>query len=288
MTRQIGGSTGIVGLFGHPVRHTFSPTMHNAAFEALGMDMVYLPFDVRPSDLLRAVAGLAALGIRGVNVTIPHKQAVLPLVDELSEEAALIGSVNTIRVEGGRLSGHNTDAWGFEAALRRACGAGLAGRHLFVMGAGGASRAVCFQAALSGAAGIVIADIDAERARGLAGAVAPRFPACRIEACTSTDPDLRDRLRNADLVVNATPAGMKPDDPLPLEPAWLAPGTFVYDLIYNPLETRFLREARARGLEALNGIGMLVLQGARSFEIFTGVEPPVDVMFRVLEERFSR
>jgi len=288
MTREIKGSTGIVGLFGHPVHHTFSPTMHNAAFEALGMDMVYLPFDVRPSDLLRAVAGLAALGIRGVNVTIPHKEAVLPLVDELSEEAALIGSVNTIRVHEGRLYGHNTDAWGFEAALRRACGAGLAGRRLFVLGAGGASRAVCFQAALSGAVGIAIADVDERRARALAAAVAPRFPACRVEPCAVTDTDFRERLRAADLLVNATPMGMKPGDALPVDPAWLAPGTLVYDLIYNPLETRLLREARARGLEALNGIGMLVLQGARSFEIFTGVAPPVDVMFRVLEERFSR
>ena len=286
--REIRGSTGIVGLFGHPVHHTFSPTMHNAAFEALGMDMVYLPFDVRPADLPRAVAGLAALGIRGVNVTIPHKEAVLPLVDELSEEAALIGSVNTIRVQEGRLFGYNTDAWGFEAALRRASGAGLAGRRLFVIGAGGASRAVCFQAALAGAAGIEIADIDEGRARGLAGAVAPRFPACRVEACTATDAGCRERLRAADLVVNATPAGMKPGDALPVDPAWLAPGTFVYDLIYNPRETVLLREARARGLEVLNGIGMLVLQGARSFKIFTDVKPPVEVMFRILEERFSR
>ena len=157
---DIKGTTKIVGLFGHPVHHTFSPAMHNAAFEALGLDYVYVPFEVRPEDLEGAVRSLISLGIVGVNVTIPHKEKVIPYLDEVSPEAELIGSVNTIQVKDRRLMGYNTDAFGFETSLREGLGMELRSRRIFVMGAGGASRAVCFQAALSGAEEIVIADIE--------------------------------------------------------------------------------------------------------------------------------
>jgi len=284
---KIQGSTKIVGLFGFPVHHTFSPPMHNAAFAEMGMDYVYLPFEVDPDDLSAAVRALVPLGIAGVNVTIPHKEAVIPLLDEISETAQRIGSVNTIRVRDRKLKGFNTDAYGFETALLEEGGVRLAGKRIFVMGAGGASRAVCFQSAFSGAAELVIADVLSERAEALAGAVAEAVPGCRVSTCLVEDRKIEKALAGKDLFVNATPIGMKEDDPSPIRTEWLSPGTTVFDVIYNPLETRLLREAKARGLTVVNGIGMLVYQGARAFEIFTDRKPPVETMLKVLRERFQ-
>lgn len=284
---EIHGTTKIVGLFGFPVHHTFSPPMHNAAFAEMGMDYVYLPFEVCPEDLSAAVRALVPLGIAGVNVTIPHKEAVIPFLDEISETAQRIGSVNTVRVRDRKLEGFNTDAYGFETALFEEGGVRLAGKRIFVMGAGGASRAVCFQSALSGAEELVIADVLSGRAEALAGAVSEAVPGCRVFTCPVEGKRIEKALEGKDLFVNATPIGMKEDDPSLIRTEWLSPGTTVFDVIYNPLETRLLREAKARGFTAVNGIGMLVHQGARAFEIFTGRKPPVASMLKVLRERFS-
>ncbi len=284
---EIRGTTRITGLFGHPVRHTFSPAMHNAAFEALNLDYVYLPFEVRPEDLVPAVAALQALGLSGINVTIPHKEAVLPLLDEVSEEAALIGSVNTIQVSREGLVGHNTDAYGFETSLREEAGMVLAGKRIFVLGAGGASRAVAFQSALSGAQEVTIADVVSARADALCAAVADRVPACRVDSCATDARAIEQAVGGKDLFVNATPVGMKTDDPRLIDVAWLAPGAVVFDAIYNPQQTRLLQEASARGLQTVNGVGMLVHQGARAFEFFTGTPGPVAIMRGVLQERFG-
>jgi len=280
---EIRGTTRVVGLLGYPVRHTLSPDMHNAAFQALGLDFCYVALEVRPPDLEAAVRGRSALGIRGVNVTIPHKERIVPLLDRLSAEAEAIGSVNTVEVSEEGLAGYNTDAYGFETAVREDLDLELAGRKVVVLGAGGASRAVSFQAALSGAREIVLTDVEAARSRDLAEAVAARFPEIRVTACEPGD--VAGALPAADLLVNATPLGMKPEDPLPLDPAGLAPGTAVFDLVYNPRETRLLKEVRARGLRGACGLGMLVHQGARAFEIFTGREAPVALMRRVVEGR---
>ena len=284
---DIRGTTKITGLFGCPVKHTFSPAMHNAAFEALKMDMVYLPFEVSPEDLEGAVASLVPLGVVGVNVTIPHKEAVIRHLDEVSETAELIGSVNTITVRDRRLRGDNTDAYGFATSLQEEAGFDLKGKRVFVMGAGGASRAVSFQSALAGAAELVIADVDASKAESLAGAVSSRFDRCRVQCSPASAGDVEKALAGADLFVNATPIGMEPGDPPLIRVEWLDSATVVFDAIYNPLQTRLLREAGERGLKTVNGIGMLLHQGARAFELFTGVPPPVDVMFQVLQSRFS-
>ncbi len=287
MPIPIKGSTKIVGLFGFPVHHTFSPAMHNAAFAEKGMDYVYLPFEVPPEDLEAAVRGLIPLGIAGVNVTIPHKEAVIPFLDEISDTAKRIGSVNTIRVRDRKLKGFNTDAYGFETALFKEGGLTLSGKRIFVMGAGGASRAVCFQSALSGAAELVIADVLTERAETLASAVAEGVHGCRITTCSVEDKTIEKAVAGKDLFVNATPIGMKEDDPPLIRVEWLEPSTTVFDVIYNPLETRLLREAKAQGLTVVNGIGMLVYQGVRAFEIFTDQKPPVETMLKVLRERFQ-
>ncbi|NOY53867.1 MAG: shikimate dehydrogenase [Deltaproteobacteria bacterium] len=284
---EIQGSTRIVGLFGFPVRHTFSPPMHNAAFAERGLDYVYLPFEVHPENLPAAVKALVPLGIAGVNVTIPHKETVIPLLDEISGTAERIGSVNTIRVREGKLKGFNTDAYGFETALFKDGGVSLSGKKIFVMGAGGAARAVCFQSALSGAEELVIADVLAERAEALASAVAEAVPVCRISTCSVEMETIEKAVAGKDLFVNATPVGMKETDPPLIRVEWLEPSTTVFDVIYNPLETRLLREAKDRGLTVVNGIGMLVHQGALAFEIFTGRKPPVETMLQVLKERFE-
>ncbi len=284
---QISGTTRVTGLFGYPVRHTFSPAMHNAAFERGNLDYVYLPFEVRPEDLAQAVAALRPLGLAGVNVTIPHKEAVLPLLDEVSEEAALMGSVNTIQVRDTGLRGYNTDAYGFETSLREEAGMALAGKRIFVMGAGGAARAVAFQSALAGAAQVVIADVVTARADALCASVTDRFPNCRVAACPADTGAVEQAVGEKDLFVNATPVGMKAEDPRLIDVAWLAPGAVVFDAIYNPQQTRLLKEATARGLQAVNGIGMLVHQGARAFEIFAGTPAPVETMRGVLQERFG-
>lgn len=283
---EIKGTTRIVGLFGYPVRHTFSPAMHNAAFEALNLDFVYLPFEVHPQNLVKAVEGLAPLGITGINVTIPHKEKVIPLLHEISPEAELIGSVNTIEVRDRRLKGYNTDAYGFETSLKQVLNIDLGSKRLFVMGAGGASRAICFQAALSGAHEIVLADLEQDRAQSLSRSVAEKFPDCNVHVCPMEEKEIQRALAGKDLFVNATPVGMKPNDPPVIHVDWLAPSTAVFDAIYNPQETRLLREAKEKGHPILNGIGMLVHQGARAFEIFTGKTPSVEKMFHVLQHYF--
>lgn len=284
---DISGTTKIVGLFGYPVHHSLSPAMQNAAFKALGLDYVYIPLEVRPEDLEDAVRSLVSIGIVGVNVTIPHKEKVISFLDEISPEAELIGSVNTIHVKDRRLIGHNTDAFGFETAVRQGLGLEFRSRKIFVMGAGGVSRAVCFQAALSGADEIVIADIEAGRAENLCRSVARKFPSCRVETCPAEASAVQRGLAGKDLFVNATPIGMKPGDVPVIHTDWLYPGTAVFDLVYNPEETRLIREARERGLKAANGTVMLVYQGAKSFEIFTGRKPSVDIMLRALKEKLA-
>ncbi|MDX1763288.1 MAG: shikimate dehydrogenase [bacterium] len=284
---KIEGTTRITGLFGYPVRHTFSPAMHNAAFAERAMDYAYVPFEVHPRDLKAAVAALIPLGIVGVNITIPHKETVIPLLDEISEEAALMGSVNTIQVTEGRLKGHNTDAYGYETSLRLEGDFELKDKRIFVLGAGGAARAVCFQSALAGVAELVIADVVGARAEALGEAVLQAFPDCGVEICSADAGVLRKALAGKDLFVNATPIGMKVNDPQLIDAAWLDPSALVFDVIYNPEETRLLREAKAQGFKTLNGIGMLVHQGARAFEIFTGVAAPVTVMAEVLREKFQ-
>jgi shikimate dehydrogenase len=281
---EIKGTTRIVGLFGYPVHHTFSPAMHNACFEAMKMDFVYLPFEVRPEDLKEAVGALVPLGLAGVNVTIPHKEKVIPFLDEISPEAELIGSVNTIEVRDRRLKGYNTDAFGFETSLQQGLGIELQSRKIFVMGAGGASRAVCFQAALSGAHELVIADVEHGRAESLCESVAKAFPACRVTTCPVREKEISKALADKDLFVNATPIGMKSDDLPLIQIGWLPPSAQVFDAIYNPEETRLLQEAREAGHKTLNGIGMLAYQGARAFEIFTGQKPPVEVMLKTLQK----
>lgn len=256
--------TRLLGLIGDPVEHSLSPCLHSFLLERAGLNYRYLAFRVSRDALGDALAGMRALGIRGLNVTIPHKEAVVPLLDRLSPEADAIGAVNVIVNEDGVLVGTNTDTWGFLRPLESR-GIVVQGKRAVVVGAGGAAAAVAY-ALLSSGAEVAIVNRTPERARELARRLSRFGPvgAAPMEAM----PGL---VREAGLLVNATPVGMWPhtgDSPVP--PSLLREGLAIYDLVYNPPETRLLGEARARGCTVIGGLEMLVWQGVRALEIWTG------------------
>ena len=275
------GHTRVTGVIGWPVEHSVSPAMHNAAYAALGLDWCYLPFPVPPDSLPEAIAGVRALGLAGVNVTVPHKEALLPLMDELTPAAAAVGAANTVIVQDARLIGHNTDAGGFLRALREA-GCEPVGIPALVLGAGGAARAVVY-ALLEAGAEVTILNRTVARAVALV-----RDLSRGVDGAVGAAPLGLDALRalapRARLVVNATSVGMwraggAEADVSPWPEALPFPvDALAYDLVYNPRETAFMRQARAVGARAVNGLGMLVHQGAEAFERWTGVAAPVDVM----------
>jgi len=274
------GHTKVVGVIGWPIEHSVSPPMHNAAFCALGLDWCYVPFPVQPSRVDGVPVGMRALGIRGLNVTVPHKQALLALVDELTPAARAIGAVNTLYWRDDRLVGHNTDAAGFLRALKEA-GFSPEGCAAMVLGAGGAARAVVYALASAGAR-ITILNRTIERAMDLAAEFASVGAGARLEARCLTARDVAAAAPKARLVVQTTPLGMWPQmdkSPWP-EGAAFPREALLYDLIYNPRETRLMRQAREAGAQAVDGLGMLVHQGAEAFTLWTGQVPPVDVMYR--------
>lgn len=276
------GKTNIVGVIGWPVSHSVSPVMHNAAFAALGLDWCYVPLPVPldpPDRIGEAVRGLRALGLRGANVTVPHKQAVMPHLDRLSPAAKAIGAVNTIVVEAdGALLGDNTDAPGFVADLRDHA-IDPAGKRVLVLGAGGSARAVVYGLAAAGCRAVAIANRTVDRAGQLAADMGAHFPAIPVSAHAL--PAAIDALvAEVDLIVNTTSLGMTPnvettpwDEGVPFHSSQV-----VYDLVYNPPQTRLLRKAADDGATAIGGLGMLIWQGAIAFERWTGHQPTVDKM----------
>lgn len=261
-------STRVVALIGDPVAHSLSPTIHNAAFAATGLDWVYVALSVPRDRGVEAVSALHALGLAGLNVTAPHKEAAADACDELTQDAAALRSVNTVVVRpDGRLFGDSTDGEGFIRALD-AEGVKCAGRTVLVVGAGGAARAVTLALARSGAR-LIVAARRPEGANSAAN-LAPGGVAVTME-------DVPLALREASVVVNATPIGMSGEPP-PFATKSLGSEHIVVDLIYRPAETRLLVMARAAGARGIGGLGMLVHQAARSFTAWTGVEAPLDVM----------
>lgn len=280
MPRVISGRTRLCGVLGYPLEHTLSPRMHNAAFAALGLDWVYLPWPVVPERLGEALRGLRALAnFAGANLTVPHKEAVIPHLDELTEEARAVGAVNTIVCAGDRLTGHTTDGAGLLAALAEAADFRPGGASVVIVGAGGAGRSAAFALAAAGVRQVTILNRSEARARALAADVARAAHGGKVLAYQLLNtPSTAQILGGADLVVNATPLGMRPGDPSPVDLALCRPAAVAYDMVYNPPETPFLRQARSRGLRAANGLGMLLYQGATAFALWTGRAAPVDAM----------
>jgi shikimate dehydrogenase len=276
---MISGKTSIYGIFGHPVEHTFSPGMHNSAFAKLGMDACYVPFAVPPENLEEAVRAVVPLGLRGLNITVPHKERVLAFLDELSEEARLIGAVNTIEIRKGRLIGHNTDGRGFLRSLREDGGLDPRGKKFLFIGSGGAARAVSFSLALAGAAAIVIRDLDARKASLLANDIREKTG---VRSVAIEREMLPEYAADADCLINASPLGLRKSDPLPMPAEVVRRKHLIGDLVYNPPETALLRMAKKRRAKTLSGLGMLLYQGVIAFEIWTGKKAPVLVMKNAL------
>ena len=268
---KISGSTSVVGIFGYPVKHSLSPYMQNAAFGALKLDFAYLPFEVKPGQLREAVNAVRALGLRGVNVTIPHKESVIRFLDALDPLARRIGSVNTIVNSNGSLKGYNTDAIGFIKDLKNK-GFNPSNKTVMLVGAGGAGRAVASALDWAGAKNILITDMQESRARALAAGIK--------HAEFVGFSNWKSKTGAAALLVNATPAGMRPGKPLAAA-GELTKNIFVYDLVYNR-RTELLKEAGKAGAKCANGLGMLLNQGAAAFELWTGRKAPVDLMRRTL------
>lgn len=267
------------GLIGYPVKHSLSPKMHNAAFSALGINAEYLLYELEENKIGSFLEKAPASSISGVNITVPYKEKVIPFLKKISAEAGLIGAVNTIKVNDGKLEGFNTDGEGFIKHLKEDLEFNPAHRRVALIGAGGASRAVSVYLSKSGVKQLSIFDVDINRAESLIRHLRDNFSAIDYKAAaTIVDLDIN----GADLLINATPIGMKEADPLLVDEKLIHPGQLVYDLIYNPKETKLLKAARLKGAAVSNGLGMLLYQGMVAFEIWTGKPAPKEVMQKAL------
>ena len=272
-----------VALIGYPLGHTVSPAMHNAAFRHLGLDYDYVPLEVNPEDLAKALEGLRALHFAGFNVTVPFKEKVLPYLDDITKLAQKIGAVNTVQNQEGKLVGFNTDAPGFLESLREEAGFDPKGKTCLVLGAGGAGKAIATMLAEAHAKSILIYDVLEEKARELAEYLSDNFDSDIQSLPLASIPA---SLPKTQLLVNSSPIGMLPkvgQSPLP-DNIKLHQKLTVYDLVYNPQETKLLKQAKAAGAKAVSGLGMLVRQGALAFTVFTGKSAPLEVMFAAAPE----
>lgn len=272
---KINGRTKITGIFGYPVDHTLSPAMQNAAFEALGLDYCYIPFPVHPENLADAVQSIRALNIAGINITLPHKEKVMPLLDTIDREALFIGAVNTIVNSEGRLAGYNTDGRGFMQSLDEN-GISLQDRKILIVGAGGASRAVSYYLCMK-ARNVFLYGRTKTKVDQLADDLKQIQNNVSIVDNTSN-------IGEYDIIINATPLGLREEDPLPFDIKQLRTEQVVCDLIYK--ETRLLKEASRKGCFTLNGLGMLLWQGALAFELWTGKQPQIEAMRNALMQSF--
>ncbi|MBI5598773.1 MAG: shikimate dehydrogenase [Deltaproteobacteria bacterium] len=273
---KISGRTKTLGIFGDPIEQTLSPYMHNAAFEALGLDLVYAAFRVRKERLKYAVEAIRALDMPGANVTIPHKESVVPFLDEIDAEARDIGAVNTIVNADGRLRGFNTDGRGYVLSLRNETGFNPEGSTIIIVGAGGAARAIIHSLLSLKPKTLVIANRTPSRAESLASEFGEKFGTAEVKTAGL---DLSRYLPGADLLVNTTSMGMAGQESLPFPSIeGIKSGAIVSDIVFRPLDTPLIQEATKMRLTVHRGLGMLVWQGALSFELWTGRKAPADTM----------
>lgn len=277
---QITGTTTLLGLIGTPVAHSRSPQMYNYCFQKYGLDCAYLAFDITPEQIGSAVNAIRTLHMRGANVTMPCKAAVIPFLDRITPAAKAIGAVNTIVNDNGVLTGHNTDGLGYTQNLRRH-GADVKGRRIVLLGGGGAGSAICVQAALDGAAEILVfnrKDSFWPRVEAAMRAAREAAPQCRITLHDLDDREgLQKAIAQADILSNATRVGMTPlENETNVDPAWFRPDLVVTDVVCAPPRTKMLREAEQAGCRTCDGLGMLLCQGAEAFRLYSGKEMPID------------
>ncbi len=273
---MISGKTTLFGIIGHPISHSFSPAMHNAAFAERGIDAIYVPFPIAPDEIEVGLRGLKSAGVRGVNVTLPHKQAVIPLLDEVGEAAVVIGAVNTIDFSNGSTRGYNTDWSGFLTDLER-YNVDIAGRDCLVLGAGGSARAIVY-GLLKGGARVHLLARRVVQAQALKDDFSRHIDVTNLHTWTLND--LADVPAVAPLIINTTPLGMWPNVDVSAWPNGtpVPAGSFVYDLVYNPATTQLMKQGKAARCKTANGLGMLLYQGVHAFERWTGEQPDLAVM----------
>lgn len=283
---KIGSQTKVFAVLGHPIGHTFSPAMHNAAMAALQRNALYCAFDVAPEDLMSVLPAMRAMGLGGVNLTVPLKEVAFRGLAQLDASARRLGAVNTIEFTAAGIVGHNTDGYGFLRAHEEAFGCSVTGSSVFVLGSGGAGRAVALMCGEAGAKAVTLGDIDLGRCEKVAAEIRGAFPACAVEVATRAA-EWPAAVRAADLVVQATPVGMKAGDAALLTPDAFRTGQRLLDLIYWFPETTHMVAAKAGGATVANGLGMLLHQGARAFEIWTKQPAPVTAMRAALEAELA-
>lgn len=271
----------IYGLIGYPVKHSLSPVMHNAAFGYLGINAEYRLFEVKPDELKDFLAGLEKKA-QGINITIPHKEVSMQYLDAVKKEAAMVGAVNTVVLEKGKLVGYNTDILGFIEAIDKDLSFMASGKKAVVFGAGGASRAVCFGLHSLSIKEIVLIDLDTRKAASLAIDLVKA--GCNAMAIVRDKDVIGNLVLNSDIIVNASPCGMKEGDARLFDPKFLLRQPAVFDLIYNPEETLLIKDARRIGCKAINGVPMLLYQGMKAFELWTGQRPD----FTIIKEALCR
>lgn len=283
---KLSGKTKVCGVIGDPIEHTLSPVMHNAAFNYLNLDYVYVAFKVKRAELEKAIDGMRCLDIYGLNVTMPHKNAIMRYLDEVDSTAKFVGAINTILNDGKKLLGFNTDGVGAIKALKNN-GVDLNGKKLLLLGAGGAGKTIAFHMAKA-VKEVVILNRTAEKAKKLAGVLTRKFEK-RIIGNSLSLSLVKEHLKDSDILINATSVGMHPKTNQSLvAPQWLRSDLYVMDIIYNPIETQLAKDAKLAGAKVISGIEMLISQGAVSLEIWTGCSAPIEIMKEAILNRLSK
>ncbi|MFX0029199.1 MAG: shikimate dehydrogenase [Candidatus Hermodarchaeota archaeon] len=273
---RITSHTNLLGVIGHPIFHSMSPLMMNTALQELGLDYIYVAFDVHPENLEKAINGIRSLGIKGLNVTLPHKSTIIKYIDEVDSFALKLGAINTIKNEDGILKAKNTDAGGAKKSLLDK-GCNIDGKNILILGSGGVSRAIAYILAEE-ANKIVLTDIIKEKAIQVSKEIRSNMKA-DIEGVLSNNKNLEEYIKKADILINATPIGMHPkEDETPIPQDLLRDNLFIFDVVYNPLETRLMREAAEIGCETLGGLDMLINQGVLAFEWWLNKTPNKELM----------
>ena len=281
-------TTKLVILLGYPLGHSVSPPMHNRVFEKLGMDYCYMPVEVHEDNLDKVFSGLIRMNVAGFNVTVPHKIRIMKYLDELDPVAATIGAVNTICVKDGKTKGYNTDGEGFIRSLEEETNITTKGKSFFLLGCGGAARAIAMTLAFEGAKKIIICNRTMTKAQDLAAEINEKIRNC-AEVVEQTTTSQAKVLQSCDVLINGTSIGMHPmDDVLPIDESLLLPHLTVADIVYNPLTTRLLQSARKSGCAIVPGLGMLIYQGAAAFRLWTDAEPIISEMSDVVYSLMKR
>jgi len=286
MNQRITSNTKLTALLGYPVKQSLSALMHNTAFGHLNLDYIYIPFDIEQKDLQTTVAGLKTLNFTGFNLTMPHKQEIIQYLDEISKEAKLIGAVNTVVKEKGRLIGYNTDGKGYIASLKEEK-IPVKNQKVVMVGSGGAAKSIAIQLAMEGVEEILLLNRTIKPAEEIADTIIENISGCHVKAREFNQSNLQKVLEKANILINCTPLGMysKKDNSIVEDERILRKDLVVSDLVYNPEETKLLRQGKNRGCKTINGLGMLIWQGALAFKVWTGEDMPVDV---VREKMLSR